>query len=611
MLRRLHAAACVLFAAPAFASAETADLVDLSLEQLSNTVVTSASRRAEPLGRAAASVFVISGEDIRRSGARTIPEALRLAPNLEVAQGSAGGYAITARGFNQTLANKLLVLIDGRTVYTPLFAGVFWEAQDVPLEDVDRIEVISGPGGTLWGTNAVNGVINIVTKSAARTQGVLVTAGAGDEAAEIAARYGGTTQQLSYRAYAKADRVENTSPSNGQALLDGSHRKQAGFRADWGNGSDGVTLQGDSYQDTGEPQVLYGSNVLGRWTRHLGNENSLTVQAYYDHTSRPQQVLNTVDVETSLTRRVGSHLVLVGAGLRQYRDRIENSAALALIPAARNLTTSQVFLQDEVALRPDLDLSAGLKLERNDYTGTEPLPSVRLGWSVSERHFIWAAWSRAVRSPSRFDRELFLPGTPPYLLAGGPDFESEVANVYELGYRGQPTPVLSWSATTFYDDYAKLRSVSPAGTAAQVTNNRWAHTTGIEGWGTLRVLDTWRLQAGYTRLHTRLGLEPGTVDLQPLSNIASDPEQWWTLRSSHDLGPDWEFDLMIRHVGAIENRGVPAYTATDARAGWRVAPHVEVSLLLSNLFDRRHIEWGPGSAELGRSFFIAVRVSGN
>jgi iron complex outermembrane receptor protein len=557
-------------------------------------------------------VFVISGEDIRRSGARTIPEALRLAPNLEVARSGASGYAITARGFNQSLANKLLVLIDGRTVYTPLFAGVFWEAQDVLLEDIDRIEVISGPGGTLWGTNAVNGVINILTKNAARTQNVLVTTGAGQEAAEIAARYGGSTQGAFYRAYAKADRVENTWLSNGRALPDGSRRKQAGFRTDWAKGTDQFTVQGDSYQDKGEqPQVLDGLNLLGRWSRTLSNEGSLMVQAYYDQTSREQQVLKTVDVEASHTRRLGPHLLLMGAGLRQYRDRIENSAALAVIPAEKNLTTAQVFLQDEITLRSELTLSAGLKLERNDYTGTEPLPSVRLGWGVSERHFAWAAWSRAVRSPSRFDRELFLPGTSPYLLAGGPNFESEVSNVYEVGYRGQPSPVVSWSATAFYDDYRNLRSVSPAAGAAQVTNNRSAYTAGIEGWGTFRVLETWRLQAGYTRLHTRLGLEPGTVDLQPLSNIASDPEQWWTLRSSHDLGANWEFDLMIRHVGTIENRGVPAYTATDARAGWRVASNVELSLLLRNLFDRRHIEWGPGSAEFRRTFFISARVSGN
>jgi iron complex outermembrane receptor protein len=606
-----RALAFAFFAACVCTSPRAAGLADLSIEQLSDIVVTSVSRRAEPLGRAAASIFVISGDDIRRSGARTIPEALRLAPNLQVARSGASGYAITARGFNQSLANKLLVLIDGRTVYTPLFAGVFWEAQDVLLDDVERIEVISGPGGTLWGANAVNGVINIITKNAASTQGVLVSAAGGDDMTEAAARYGGATQRGFYRVYGKADDVDNTSRVNGQALRDGSRRYQGGFRWDWGVGSDTFTVQGDSYQDTGEqPQVLDGLNLLGRWSRSLGADSGFTVQTYYDQTTREQQVLRTLDVEGSHVLSLGSHRIVWGGGARQYHDRIENSAALALLPADKKLNTAHLFVQDEVPLSRDIALIAGMKVERNSYTDAEVLPNVRLAWRPDDRHLLWAAWSRAVRSPARFDRELFLPGRPPFLLAGGPDFESEVSKVYEIGYRGQPTARVSASVTGFYHDHEELRSVSPVGTVAQVTNNRLGRTAGIEGWATVRVLDSWRVQAGYTRLDTRLELEPGTVDLQALSNIASDPNEWWTLRSSHDIGAAVQLDLMLRHVGSIENRGVPSYTATDVNAGWRVTRNVDLTFSLYNAFDRRHIEWGPGAAELRRTFFVKLRVTG-
>ncbi|MCW5662132.1 MAG: TonB-dependent receptor [Burkholderiaceae bacterium] len=611
------AAACVFVAAaqaadgppPVLAARE---LSDLSLEQLSNVVISTVSGRAEPLSGALGSVHVISGEDIRRSGATSLPEALRLAPNLQVAQAGALGYAITARGFNGTLANKLLVLMDGRSIYTPTFSGVFWEAHDLLLDDVERIEVISGPGGVLWGANAVNGVINIITRSAASTRGTLAGAAAGTHESGAFARYGGHIADGSFRVYAKQWRWKNLEDEGGTERRDGSERLQAGFRGDWERGRAAFTVQGDVYASEGNqtpnPQALHGANVLARWRHDLGNGDALRVQAYYDRTSREQQHLYIadVDVQHALARR-GAHRVLWGAGLRHSRDRIQNSAALALIPADKDLRSWNVYLVDEIALGRNLDLSVGAKVDHNSYTGAEFLPSVRMGWRLTPQHLLWGAGSRAVRTPSRFDRELFLPGNPPFLLAGGPEFESEVANVYEIGYRGQLSTDASLSATAFFHDLDKVRTVGPGPGAARVENNREGHTRGIETWGALRVTDGWRLQAGYTHLDTRLGVKPGQVDLQPPQNIGSDPRSWWNLRSTHDLGGGWEFDVLARHHGALANRGVPSYTAVDLRVGWR-APALDVSLLLQNLFDPGHVEWAPAAAQLERAALVKVTL---
>jgi iron complex outermembrane receptor protein len=587
------------------------DLADLSLEQLSNIVISTVSGRAEPLSGALGSVYVISGEDIRRSGATSLPEALRLAPNLQVAQAGALGYAITARGFNGTLANKLLVLMDGRSIYTPTFSGVFWEAQDVLLDDVDRIEVISGPGGVLWGANAFNGVINIITRSSTSTRGTLGGAGAGTREAGASARYGGDLPKGGFRVYAKGWRWKDLENERGVDRRDGWDRVQGGFRADWAGGSDAFTLQSDVYaaeSNQPDPQNLRGANLLARWHRALDSGDTMRVQAYYDRTSREQQHLDTADLDLqyALVRR-GAHRVLWGAGLRYSRDRIENSAALALIPADKNLPSWNLYVVDEIALDRDVDLSVGARVDHNTYTGAEFLPSVRLGWRFAPEHLLWGAGSRAVRTPARFDRDLFLPGTPPFLLAGGPDFQSEVARVYELGYRGQLSADASLSATLFFHDLDKVRTVGPGPGAALVENNRDGHTKGIETWGSLRVTGNWRLQAGYTHLDTRLRVKPGRVDLQPPQNIGSDPEYWWNLRSTHDLGCGWEVDLLARRVGALANRDVPGYTALDLRVGWR-STSLDISLLLQNLADPEHIEWAPAAAELRRAAFVRATL---
>jgi iron complex outermembrane recepter protein len=592
------------------------DLADLSLEQLSNVVVSSVSGRPEPLSRAPASVYVITGEDIRRSGAVTLPEALRLAPNLQIARIDSGQYAITARGFNSTIANKLLVLIDGRTVYTPLFSGTFWEVQDVMLEDVERIEVISGPGATLWGANAVNGVINVITRPAADTRGGLATLGGGSIDRQGAVRYGGElTNGGHYRLYAKGARREASTLPGGAAVRDRAEHLQTGFRADWDGGRDGFTLQGDLYaRETDQvpgARELGGVNLLGRWTRDLGEGERLRVQAYYDRTTRNQpgslnDQIDTVDVEMHHNlRQHGAHRVLWGLGVRRHADNAENIAApaLAFLPAYKVLLQSNVFLQDEISITPELDLTLGAKLDRNTYTGTEFLPSARLAWRHRPGAMVWSALSRAVRAPARLDREFFIPG-----VAGGPDFRSEVSRVFELGYRAQAGPSFSWSATAFYHDHDRQRSLAPVPGGTVIANDLEGHTSGVEGWASWRVSDRVRLHGGLTRLSQSLNARPGTVDLQARASVGSDPNGWWRLGAAFDLGSDWELDLNARHYGALSNRSVPAYTAVDARLGWHLSHRVELSVLVQNLFDQGHVEWLPG-AELRRAAFLKARIS--
>jgi iron complex outermembrane recepter protein len=581
-------------------------LADLSLEQLGNINVNSVSRRQERLLQAAASVYVVTAEDIRRSGARTLPEALRLAPNLHVARTSAGQWAISSRGFNNAIGNKLLVLVDGRTVYSPLFSGVFWDAQDVMLEDIEQIEVISGPGGTLWGANAVNGIINVTTRPAQGTQGGLVALSGGNDSRSGAVRYGGKFgNDAAFRVYALGLDRDNTTQANGKAISDDARKKQVGWRVDWGRPQSGFTLQGDSYRggvDPGTPQapVLSGTNVLARWTKQLEAGASWRLQGYYDHSRRDEPLsfrdeMDILDVEWqhNMAPSIG-HRVMWGAGHREARDQADTSLLVRFNPTQRRLRWTNVFVQDEIALGPALQATIGAKLERNVYTGWEFLPSARLAWTPSETQLAWAALSRAVRAPARLDREFFFPGRPPFAINGGPDFQSEVAGVLELGWRAQPTPALSYSLTAFHHRYDKLRSGQPP--PAVVQNMMEGHTSGIEAWGHWQATPRWRLSAGLNELRKHLRLKPGSRDPTGPSALGNDPRHQWQLRSSLQLKDPHELDFGVRHVGALPLPAVPAYTVVDARWGWQVSPTVELSLTVQNLFDREHAEFGDAAS---------------
>jgi len=607
--------------APAAVGAQTmrvADLADLSIEELGNIQITSVSRHAERLSDAPAAIFVITGEDIRRSGATRLPEALRLAPNLEVARVSASSYAISARGFNNTAANKLLVLIDGRIVYTPLFSGVFWDAQDVMLEDVERIEVISGPGATLWGANAVNGVINVITRRASDTQGAFAYAQSGNLERGYGARYGGAEGNVSYRAYGRVFDVFNTSTANGATLSDGWSKGQAGFRADWGTAANGFTLQGDGYrgsldQVTDQNAHISGANLLARWNRDLAGWGSVQMQANVDQTERDipgvfGEQLNIFDFEFQHgLNAIGGHRLTWGGGYRYGYDHVSNSAVLAFLPANQRMRWANVFAQDEIALQENLRLTLGAKLENNYYTGTEPLPSARLAWKLEPQRLVWGAVSRALRAPSRIDRDFFV--GPPLQLNGGPDFVSEVVKVFEIGYRDQPSPQATYSISVFHNIYDRLRSVEPAPGGGVVLGNKMEGSgTGLEAWGNYQAARNWRLSAGAFFLRQRLSFQPDSGDTNA-SAAGNDPAHQWLLRSSLDLPNRSELDIGVRRVGALPNPSVPAYTAVDVRYAWRLLRELELALIGQNLFASSHAEFGNAAtrSEMARGAYAKLR----
>jgi len=546
----------------------------------------------------------------------TLPEALRLAPNLQVARVDARNYAVTARGFNSAFENKLLVLIDGRSVYSPLFSGVYWDAQDVVLEDVERIEVISGPGATMWGANAVNGVINIITKAAGATQGTQVTASYEPDLVTGSVRHGGALPKGGrYRTYLKSLEHKDIERENGLASPTGWKRSQAGFRADWGQGNDTSTVQGDAYtgalhqQGTRDIRIA-GANLLGRTSRRLEGGAELTAQAYWDFTERNQpgafiEHLNTLDVQLQSSNMVAQrHRLVWGAGYRIAFDRLDNGAGFAFLPGDLNLHWGNAFVQDEIDLTDTLRLVAGAKLEHNNYTGLEFLPTLRLAWKPTGSSLAWASASRTVRAPSRIDRDFYSPSNPPlvngvprYALAGGPDFRSEVARVLELGYRVQPTPALSYSVTAFASEYDRLRTLepNPQGAGSVFSNLANGHARGVEMWSTWEALDTLRLSAGLVAQHIRTKTEPQSRDTSAATGLAtSDPSNYWTLRASWDVAGGQALDVLLRHQGKLSRPEVPGYEALDVNYTWRVTPGLDLSVSARNLLDAKHPEFGGG-----------------
>ncbi len=612
-------------------SVKSGGLADLSLEELSALPVISVSKSAQPLSEANASVFVITNDDIRKAGSNSLPEALRLAPNLQVARVDARNYAITARGFNSAFENKLLVMVDGRTVYSPLFSGVYWDAQDLVLEDLERIEVVSGPGGTMWGANAVNGVVNIVSRSAADTQGELISVGASSEESFASVRYGGSLAGEGnghYRAYVKRARHDDTWAESGASTDTGFGRTQAGFRMDWGKRSDGFTLQGDAYSgrlhQAGTKDIeITGANILGRGGWQLPN-SKLSVQAYVDHTQRDQpnafaQNMNTWDIEFQHELAFGAFQNIVwGAGYRYISDRIHNDEAFAFLPGNVNRSWQNIFIQDEISLLDNVSLTLGSKWEHNPYTGLESMPEVRLGWEPDATKLVWANLSRAVRSPSRIDHDLYAPthppvvnGVPQYAIGGGPDFMSEIVNVFEVGYRSQPVKRVSWSITAFYGEYDRLRTLELAAPLPGLVfkNMAEAETYGMEVWGSWQPYASWRLHGGLEIQKIDVSLKQGSLDLSNTTGLASgDPQYSWLVRSSYDLSGSIELNSTLRHVAQVEGFKLPSYTAMDLQISWAVVPGLELSVVGQNLLDGDHAEFGeaPGRSKFERSVFAKL-----
>jgi iron complex outermembrane receptor protein len=585
----------------------------MSIEQLMTLEVTSVSKRPERLGQTASAIQVITQDDIRGSGASSLPEALRLASNLQVAQLDSRQWAISARGFNSTSANKLLVLIDGRTVYTPLFSGVFWDVQEVPLADIDRIEVISGPGATLWGANAVNGVINVITKDAKDTPGLLLSGGGGTELPGFGtARYGGALgARARYRIYGSRFARDPSVLPSGQDAPDDWHLGQGGFRLDWDASTvSRVTLQGDLYDgriDQLSPGdiAVSGGNVVAKWGRTISETSDLTAQLYYDRTHRNipgtfGEDLDMYDVELQHQARLGArHDLVWGLGYRLMNDNVANTTALAFLPAhvARQWFTG--FVQDEIALVPNrLHVALGTKVEHNNYTGFEIQPSGRVNWTVSPSATLWAAVSRAVRTPSRIDREFFVPGQPPYFLAGGPGFHSEEELAYELGYRHQHGS-FALSAATFYSRYHGLRSLEqvnpPAATPIVIGNGQDGESYGAELSAAYWLTPRWRVRAGYTELRVHIWPNPGSTDTSRGLTESQTPDHQLFVHSSVDLPAHVRLDAGLRAVGKIARRQVPSYEELNARLSWQPTARLDLSIIGQNLLNPRHVEFGaPG-----------------
>jgi iron complex outermembrane receptor protein len=573
------------------------DLKRLSIEELAEVDVTSVSRRVERLSDTAAAVSVVRQDDIRRTGVTTLAEAMRLADGVDVARFDGRTWAISARGFNISTANKLLVLIDGRTVYSPLFAGTFWDVHDTVMADVDRIEVIRGPGGTIWGTNAVNGVVNVITKDASATRGSSVLVSGGTEEHLIAsARYGDRLGSAgSYRIYGKYRQRDANRFASGASADDSLQLGLGGFRMDSGDQGDvRWTVQGDMYKGTEalfdrDDTDVSGGNLLGRWTRRFSAGSEFHAQVYYDRTFRmvPRQfeeTRDTFDIDTqqrlTLARR---HDIVVGAGFRVTEGDDLGVAGFAFVPQKRTAKLFSVFAQDEVVVKPArLFLTFGSKFERNDFTGLEVQPTVRIRWNAHRTTTVWGAVSRAVRLPTRFDTDLRLFQNNRLVLSGSEDFESESVIAYEGGYRR----------------YNRIRSQefpSRLGLVVELGNTLNANTSGAELAGAFQAAANWRVHGSYAYLHKSITMDPGSRDLSKGASEGNDPSHLFSMRSYLDLPRGVALDGTFRYVARRPDPVVPAYGELDLRLGWVARPGWELSLIGQNLLHDRHPEFGPAT----------------
>lgn len=597
------------------------DLSRLSLEELAQVEVTSVSRRPEPLSAAAAAVFVISRDDIRRSGAASLPEVLRLAPNLDVQRINAVDYAISARGFNGfETANKLLVLLDGRSLYSTLSSGVFWDARSIPLQDIDRIEVISGPGGTLYGANAVNGVINIVSRAAADTQGLQVDTGVGTQDRTLSVRYGGRLgDRAAWRAYASAfERDDSFAPGGGSANDEASGLRVGG-RVDWEAHGQRFTVQGDVFDNTvainedtsGVDTAVRGGNILGRWTRDLAG-GELETQAFYDRFERDEpggvETSNTWDVAVQHAAVRGRTQWVMGGGYRVVESAYRTlPGAPFLDPPERTLTLANLFAQTQTTLPGQVVLTLGLKVEDSNLTGTQWLPSLRLAHTTGAGDLWWAAVSRASRTPNRIEQGLTLPG---FLEPG--DFTAETLTAWEAGYRARPMSRLNLSVSAFYNQYDDIRTLSFTPVTVlpfQLTNFGRGHTYGLEAWASYAVTPTWRLSAGASTLQKSFEVRPKGAGRTVLSSLGDDPSHQFSLLSQHDLSDRHTLDLRFRAVDGLAT--VPAYEELDVRLAWKVNDRLEVAVNGQNLLNGRRQETGdPARARIfGRGVYATLSAS--
>jgi iron complex outermembrane receptor protein len=646
-LKKWIALGCYLLALPCFGNNADPDRIDalkrMSFEELMNVEVTSVSRTEEPIRDAAAAVAIVTNETIRRSGATTLPDSLRLVPGIHVGEQNSSAWAVSARGFSSITSEKLLVLSDTRSLYTPFFSGVFWDSQDYLLEDVERVEVIRGPGATLWGSNAVNGVINITTRSARDTHGAYLEAGFGTfDRVRLGARYGGETDGgVNYRVFGKY--LDRNATQNSVPLTDDDWQLgHLGFRMDWdGTPRDSFTVQGDVYQgEIGQLAAAFsilgrpgpapplevensGGNVLARWRRRSDDGSDLQLRAYYDYAHRNDpsfgDTLNTFDVDLQQRFPWKRHEIIWGAAYRLMADRSRPREIFALDPRDSNDQLFSGFIQDQVAITDALRLTFGTKVEHNDFSGFEWQPSIRMAWLADERNTLWMAVSRAVRVPTRIERdidvEVTAPGSNPALyLLGSDEFESERLVAYEAGYRWRPRMNLSFDLAMFYNDYDDLASleivpepfIDPDDGRIIVPifnmNLTTGRTYGAELLAEWEPVDNWLLTASYSYID--LALTPSGQDLNRGEWIEdATPRNLAGLRSWITLGERFEIDAQLRYQSRIRRiptdpagQGFDAYSELDLRFGWRVSDSLSVSLLGQNLLHESHEEFGTTAA---------------
>ncbi len=640
---------------PSSSQPNESSLKKLSLEQLSQIEITSVSKEANRGFKTPAAISVLTSEDIRRSGATNIPDLLRLIPGIDVAQIDGDKWAIGIRGFQGKLSKSVLVLIDGRSVYTPLFAGVYWEMQDTLIEDIERIEVIRGPGGTIWGSNAVNGVINIITKSAMDTHGALVAAGGGNvEQGFLHARYGGGDDRLSYRVYGKGFTRAPGFHSDGRNF-DDWRSGRGGFRMDAAIGQrDSFTLQGDAYATIAGQELaisnysppalpivrvngnFYGENIMGQWRRTFNSGADIQVRAYYDRTDRQdinyREIRHTVDVDFIHHIPLERHDIVWGLGARVSPSRFFQTApGVDFLPHEQTYSLYSGFVQDEISLVPDrLYLTLGTKLEHNTFSGFEVQPSARLAWTPTEQSTFWGAVTRAVRTPSRIEdgfRFTFLQiaNIPQFLrLVGDGQFSSEQLIGYEAGYRNYIRRNGFVSLAAFYNRYDDLLSVELGASFAETLpspthvilplyfrNGVRAETAGMEVSTLFDLTDWWRLRDSYSFLALNAADKPASIDASTVRQLQGDsPQHKIVVQSSFSLPRNVDVDLTYRFVSSVPDQNVPAYSTGDARIGWRFARQFDLSLAGRNLLQPSHVEYGgdPGLlVGVRRSFYVTLQ----
>ncbi len=580
----------------------------MSLEELLNVQVTTMSRKEELWWAAPGAIDVVTDEEIRRSTAMNLPEVLRLAAGVDVAQPFARGWAVSTRGFNVLAANKISVLMDGRSLFTPFFSGVQWDAQDTLLEDIDRVEVVRGPVGALWGSFAVNGFVQIVTKSADDTQGWLASAGSGtDDPVFVSARYGGRAgERTFYRVYAKYSEMDWTKDAAGRHTQPSVDFGQTGFRVDsFVDDELAVTVQGDAYTNKGLPEsratqhLISGANVLMRVRREMSREESWEVLSYFDHTLREipsfwKERRNTTALSAKYRRPAGAHDLLFGTDVNVSTDDIADLGLGTMRPRQRTTHTAGAFVQDTWTVWPQrLSLTAGAKLEHNNFSGFEFAPSIRGSWTPSAATTIWAGVSRAVRPPVRVDHDLFLAIGDVTLVEASEAFGAETVRAFELGWRQRWGERWSLDVGAFANDYDDLRTTEPAGAdALPVTfkNNLRARSHGLETSLLYQPVARLMFKASHRYLDLDFRQAPGSRDMAQRNTEGNDPRHMFTVTAHIDLPWFWEVDLSVRHVSERPNPASDEFTVGSVRVAWVPSDTFEVALIGRNLFCGPHRE---------------------